>query len=256
MRSIWKGSISFGLVNIPIKLYSATEQSSLNLDMVDRRDMGKVRFRRFNETTGKEITWENIAKAYKLDGEYIMLEDEDFEAAAPEKSKIIEVNHFVKEDEIDSIFFENSYYAEPEKSGEKAYALLREALAKSNKVGLAQFVLRTAETLAVLKPMKNVLVLSKIRFAQEIRSTEELKVPPKSVVRPEEIKMALALINQYSQPFDIEKYKDEYSAALLKVIKDRAAGKKGKVRKLKVTHSTSENLMEQLKASLSKSKAS
>lgn len=256
MRSIWKGSISFGLVNIPVKLYSATQQSTLNLDMVDRRDMGKVRYRRINEATGKELTMENIGKAYNYNGEYILLDDDDFEAAAPEKSKIIEVNNFVKEDEIDTIYFENSYYVEPEKSGEKAYALLREALAKSGKVGLAQFVLRTAATLSVLKPVKDVLVLSKIRFAEEIRSAEELKVPQKNLVKPEELKMAMTLINQYSQAFDINKFKDEYSAALLKVIEERASGKKGKIRKLKITHTTTDNLMDQLKASLSKSKAS
>lgn len=113
MRAIWKGSINFGLVNIPVKLFSATQQSNLDLDMVDRRDMGKIHFKRVNENTGKEIEWENIAKAYLLDGEYIMLEDEDFEEAAPEKSKIIEVNHFVNENEIDTIYFENSYYVEP-----------------------------------------------------------------------------------------------------------------------------------------------
>lgn len=256
MRSIWKGSISFGLVNIPVKLYSATQQSTLNLDMVDRRDMGKVRFRRINESTGNELTMENIGKAYNYNGEYILLDDDDFEAAAPEKSKIIEVNNFVKEDEIETIYFENSYYVEPEKSGEKAYALLREALTKSGKVGLAQFVLRTAATLSVLKPMKDVLVLSKIRFAEEIRSAEELKVPPKNLVKPDELKMAMTLINQYTQAFDINKFKDEYSAALLKVIEDRASGKKGKIRKLKITHTTTDNLMDQLKASLTKSKAS
>lgn len=256
MRSIWKGSISFGLVNIPVKLYSATQQSSLNLDMVDRRDMGKVRFKRINETTGKEITMENIGKAYRYNGEYIMLEDEDFEAAAPEKSKIIEVNNFVKEEEIDTIFFENSYYIEPEKSGEKAYALLREALAKSGKVGLAQFVMRTSATLSVIKPKDTVLVLSKIRFAEEIRSSEELKVPAKTLVKPEELKMAMALINQYTESFNIDKYRDEYAASLMKVIEDRASGKKGKVRKLKVIPTTTDNLMDQLKASLSRSKAS
>lgn len=256
MRSIWKGSVSFGLVNIPVKLYSATQQSSLDLDMVDRRDMGKVRFKRINENTGKELTMENIGKAYRYNGEYILLGDEDFEAAAPEKSKIIEVNNFVKEEEIDTIYFENSYYMEPDKSGEKAYALLREAMAKSGKVGLAQFVMRTASTLAVLKPMKDVLVLSKIRFAEEIRSTEELKVPPKTLVKQEEVKMALALINQYTEPFDISKYKDEYAASLMKVIEDRASGRKGKVRKLKVAPTRTDNLMDQLKASLERSKAS
>lgn len=256
MKAIWKGSINFGLVNIAVKLYSATEQSTLDMDMVDRRDMAKVHFKRVNENTGKEIEWKNIGKAYLLDGEYIMLEDEDFEEAAPEKSKIIEVNHFIDETEIDTIYFENSYYVEPEKSGVKSYALLREALVKSGKVGVAQFVLRTSETLCVLKPLNDVLVLSKIRFAQEIRNTESLTLPPRSIVKQDELKMAITLINQYTTPFNIEKYKDQYSDALLRVIKARASGKKGKVRKLKETESHTQSLMEQLKASLSKSKIS
>jgi DNA end-binding protein Ku len=218
--------------------------------------MGKVRFKRINELTGKELTMEHIGKAYQFNGDYILLEDEDFEAAAPEKSKIIEVNNFVNEDDIDTIYFENSYYIEPEKSGEKAYALLREALAKAGKVGLAQFVLRTSATLSVLKPMKEVLVLSKIRFAEEIRNASELKLPPKNIVKAEELKMAVALINQYASPFEIDKYKDEYAAALMKVIEDRASGKKGKVRKLKITPTRTDNLMDQLKASLEKSRAS
>ncbi|NEW82984.1 MAG: Ku protein [Mariniphaga sp.] len=256
MKAIWKGAISFGLVNIPVKLYSATEQSNLDLDMVDSRDMAKIHFQRVNENTGKEVKYENIAKAYMLDGTYIMLDDEDFEAAAPEKSKIIEVNHFIDEDEIDTIYFENSYYVEPEKSGEKAYALLREALTKSGKVGIAQFVLRTVEALTVIKPLDNILVLSKIRFAQEIRSRDEFKLPSKSVVKPAELKMALSLINQYTQPFNIEKFKDEYANALLKVIKAKASGKKGKVRKLTLVPDKTGDLMQQLKASLSKTKAS
>jgi DNA end-binding protein Ku len=134
--------------------------------------------------------------------------------------------------------------------------LLREALAKSGKVGLAQFVMRTAATLSVIKPKDTILVLSKIRFAEEIRSTEELKVPPKNIVKQEELKMAMALINQYTDTFNIEKFRDEYAASLMKVIEDRASGKKGKIRKLKVTPTTKDNLMEQLKASLTKSKAS
>lgn len=256
MRAIWKGSISFGLVNIPVKLYSATQQSNLNLEMVDKRDMGKVRFKRVNENTGQELTMENIGKAYEYNNQYILLEDEDFEAASPEKSKVIAISNFVKEEEIDTIYFENSYYLEPEKSGEKAYALLREALAKSGKVGLAQFILRTSETLSVLKPMKDVLVLSKIRFAEEIRSKEELKLPAKSIVKSEELNMALALVNQYTETFDIKKYRDEYAAALLKVIEERASGRKGKIRKMTVAYSSSDSLMEQLKASLARSKAS
>lgn len=256
MRSIWKGSISFGLVNIPVKLYSATQQSNLDLDMVDKRDLGKVRFRRINENTGQELPAEQIGKAYMYNGEYILLGDEDFEAAAPEKSKIIEISNFVREDEIDTIYFENSYYLEPEKSGEKAYALLREAMKKSGKVGLAQFVLRTASTLSILKPKNDVLVLSKIRFAEEIRSTEELKLPIKSLIKPAELDMALTLIDQYTEKFDISKYRDEYAASLLKVIEERASGKKGTVRKLKVTYANTDNLVDQLKASLARKKAS
>ncbi len=256
MRAIWKGSIGFGLVNIPVKLYAATQQSSLDFDLVDKRDMGKVRYKRINENTGEELASENIGKAYMLNGEYILLEDEDFEAAAPDKSKLISINNFVKEDEIDTIYFENSYYLEPEKSGEKAYSLLREAMVKSGKVGLAQFILRTSETLSILKPKDDVLVLSKIRFAEEIRNTDELKLPSRSVTKPEEVKMALELINQYTEPFDIGKFRDEYSAALLKVIEERASGKKPKVRKLTVTYAKTDNLIDQLKASLEKKKAS
>lgn len=256
MKAIWKGAISFGLVNIPVKLYSATQSSGLDLDMVDTRDMARIRYQRVNENTGKEIKWEQIGKAYMYHDQYVLLEDEDFEAAAPEKSKVIAVNHFIDEVEVDSIYFENSYYVEPDKSGERAYALLREALAKSGKVGIAQFVLRSTEALTVLKPSGNILVLSKIRFAEEIRSTKEFKLPPKTLVKPAELKMATTLINQYSGKFNIEKYKDEYASALLKVIKAKASGKQRKVHKFKTTTTKTENLMDQLKASLSKSKAS
>jgi len=254
MKAIWKGAISFGLVNIPVKLYSATQQSSLDLDMVDHRDMSHIRFKRVNEDTGKEVTWEHIAKAYKLKNDYVLLEPEDFEAAAPEKSKIIQVDHFVDESEIDTIFFENSYYIEPEKSGVRAYALMREALKKAKKVGIAQFVLRTAETLTVLKPRGEVLVLSKIRFAQEIRDTDELSLPAASLVKPNELKMAMSLIKEYTTAFNIEKFKDEYAASLLKIIQSKAKGKKTVVPKLKVVRGKSDEIMSQLKASLSKNK--
>lgn len=256
MKAIWKGAINFGLVNIPVRLFSATQQSNLDLDMVDNRDMGKIRFHRVNENTGREVKWENIAKAFLYKGDYVMLEPEDFEEAAPEKSKVIEVNHFVDQAGIDTIYFENSYYIEPEKSGLRPYALLREALAKSGKVGIAQFVLRTAEVLAVLKPLANILVLSKIRFAEEIRSTSDFNLPSKSTVKPAELKMALSLIDQYTSSFNIEKFKDKYADALRKVIKAKASGKKRKVHKLKVVHTKSGDLMEQLKASLAKRKAS
>ncbi len=253
MRAIWKGTIGFGLVNIPVRLYSATEQSRLDLDMVDVRDMAHIHYKRVNEDTGKEVEWDNIGKAYQLDDRYILLDDEDFEQASPEKSKTIQINHFVNEDEIDTIYFENSYFLEPEKSGERAYRLLLEALKKSKKVGLSQFVMRTLETLAVIKPMDEVLVLSRIRFAQEIRSYDELKIPS-SKIKKEEMEMAMDLIDRYSTDFKIDKFKDEYSSELLKIIKEKAkkpAAKKGRA-KMKVVHKKSGDLLEQLKASLHK----
>jgi DNA end-binding protein Ku len=252
MKAIWKGSIGFGLVNIPVKLYSATQQSTLDLDMLDKRNMGKIHFQRVNEETGREVNWEDIGKAYKLNGKYIMLDDEDFENASPEKSKIIEVNNFVNESEVNTIYYENSYFAEPEKSGYKAYNLLREALSKTGKVGIAQFVLRTAEVLSVLKPYGKILVLSRIRFAEEIRDSGEIKAPTKSRVKTEELKMAVRLIEQYSQKFNISKFKDSYSASLLKVIKAKAKGKKFTQKTEEKKTSDSSDLMEILKASLKK----
>ena len=256
MKAIWKGSIGFGLVNIPVKLYSAIEQSNLDLDMVDRRDHARIRFQRVNENTGREVKWENIAKAYSLKNDYVILDEADFEEAAPEKSKIIEVNQFVDESEIDSVYYETSYFVEPEKNGAKAYSLLLAALTKSGKVGVAQFVMRTSEALTVLRPYGKILLLSRLRFAEEVRSAEELTGGSISSVKPQELKMALSIIKQYSKKFNIEKYKDEYSAQLLKLIKAKAAGKRPTVRKLKVAHRKSDDLMEQLKQSLGKKKVS
>src|SRR5215469_9218775 len=134
MRSIWTGAIGFGLVNIPIKLYSATQGSELDLDMLDKKDHANIRFKRVNEQTGKEVAWDNIVKGYKLDDRYVVLTDEDFQKASPEKSKIIEIKEFVLESEVDGIYYETPYYLEPEKSGGKAYILLRDALEKTGKV--------------------------------------------------------------------------------------------------------------------------
>jgi len=258
MRAIWTGAIGFGLVNIPVRIFSATQDSNLDLDMLDKKDHAKIRFKRVNEESGKEVTWENIVKAHDYNGKYIVLDDEDFQKASPEKSKIIEIMEFVKEDEIQSIYYETPYYLEPQKSGVKAYALLREALKKSGKVGVGNFVMRTKESLCVLKPMESAILLQGIRFAQEVRSMEELDIPGKSTVSPAEMKMAIALIDQLSSTFDISKYKDTYSAELLKVIHAKAKGKKLEPAPMRVVHSKSRDLMDQLKESLSvkKKKAS
>jgi DNA end-binding protein Ku len=256
MRSIWTGAIGFGLVNIPIKLYSATQDSELDLDMLDKKDHANIRYKRVNENTGKEVPWENIVKGYNLDGKYVVVDDDDFKKAAPEKTKIIEIKEFIDIAEIDSIFYEVPYYLEPDKSGAKAYILLRDALQKTGKVGFGSFVMRNKEELVVIKPYENLLVLNRIRWAQEIRSTEEIKIPA-GESKPAEMKMAIELIKQLSGPFDIEKYKDTYSDELLKLIKAKAKG--GKVKSpLRVVHTTkSTDLLSQLQASLKgKKKAS
>jgi DNA end-binding protein Ku len=253
MRAIWTGAIGFGLVNIPVKLYSATQSSSLDLDMLDKKDHSNIKFQRVNEKTGKEVAWENIVKGYKYNGDYVILTDEDFQKASPEKSKVIEIAQFVKQEEIDTIFYETPYYLEPEKTGAKAYALLRDALEKSGKVAIGTYVMRTKEAIGLIKPMGKVLVLNKIRFAEEVRNYQDLKIPDETA-KPNELKMALALIDQLSGTFAIENYVDTYTAELMKMIEAKATGKSVKAPAMKVVHSKSADLMEQLKASLSTGK--
>lgn len=256
MRAIWSGAIGFGLVNIPVKLFSAIEPSELSLDMLDKKDHANIKYQRINANTGKEVPWGNIVKGYKLEDRYVVLSEEDFQRASPEKNKIIEINEFVEEQEIDSIYYETPYYLQPDKSGVKAYALLRDALKKSGKVGLGSFVLRNRESLVIIKPQEDILVLEKIRFAEEIRDASDIKVPAANN-KPAELKMAMQLINQLTHDFDIKRYKDSYSDKLMKVIKDKAKGKKTTKSPLRVVHSRSRDLMAQLKASLGgKKKAS
>ena len=250
MRPIWTGAIGFGLVNIPVKLYSATQSSNLDLDMLDKKDHSNIKFVRVNEKTGKEVTWENIVKGYKINENYVVLDAKDFEAASAKKTKTIEISDFVKEDEISSIYYETPYYLEPDKSGARAYELLRQALQKTGKVGIATFVMRSKENLAILKSTKDLIVLNKIRFEEEIRDFKDLALPEKTAVKAAELQMAVTLINQLTGKFDIYQYKDTYTAELLKLIHAKSKGEKIKVPQMKVVHSKAKDLMAQLKASL------
>ena len=198
MRAIWSGAIGFGLVNIPVKLYSAVQNSELDLDMLDKKDHANIKYQRVNANTGKEVPWGNIVRGYKVDDRYVVLTDDDFKAESPEKTKIIEILEFINEQDIDSIYYETPYYLQPEKSGAKAYALLRDALKKSGKAGLGSFVMRNRESLVVIKPQDGILLLNKIRFAEEIRSAEEILTPDNVEVSKKELDMGLALINQYA----------------------------------------------------------
>jgi len=250
MRSIWTGSITFGLINIPIKLFSAIKESHLEMNMLDKKDYSNIKFKRVNENTGKEVAYDDIVKGYKLNNQYIVLEDSDFEAAEAEKNKAVEIMNFVDEKEIDPIYYEQPYYLEPDKGASKAYALLRDALQTSGKVGVGTIVLRNKESLVILKSYKNVIVLNRIRFQEEIRNTTQLQLPPLSETNTKEMDMAIKLVDQLTEKFNIANYKDNYTAKLLEIIKDKAKGKKQIAPKLKVVHKQSDDLMAMLKASL------
>lgn len=257
MKAIWNGAIGFGLVNIPVKIYSATETTKLDLDMLDKSDFSNIRFKRVNENTGKEVKWENIVKGYLVDDKYIVLDEEDYEAASPEKTKILSIDQFVKEVEVDSMYFETPYYLEPQKNGENAYRLLLKALEKTAMVGIGTFVLRDSAAIGMIRPYNDdILVLNRLRFDQEIRDYSDLKIPAQKAPKPAELKMAVSLIEQLSLEFDPAMYKDTYSDELMKIIKQKAKGKNVKAQKAQPAKEGKViDLMAQLKASLNTSKS-
>lgn len=251
MRAIWSGSIGFGLVNIPVRLFSATKESRLDLDMLDKKDHSNIRYARINVSTGKEVAWEDVVKGYKYNDNYVELNDEDFAQASPKKSKMIDISEFTAEENIDTTYYDTPYYLEPVKGGEKAYVLLREALKHAGKVAIGEYVMRTKENLCLLKPQRDMLLLLKLRFTEEIRDYGDLNIPKDIEVRPAELKMAEALINQLTpKKFTLDKYKDTYDEELMKIIEAKAKGKKVPHPKFKIVHGKGKDLMEQLKASL------
>ncbi len=259
MRSLWTGVISLGLVNIPVKMFSAVQDSSLDLDMLDERDLSNIKFKRVNANTGKEVPYKSIVKGYPYHNKYVVLEEADFESADAKKTKTIEVINFVDQNEIDPIYYEQPYYLEPDKTGAKAYGVIRDALQSSGRVGVATFVMRNKETLAVLKPMDKVLVLNRIRFEEEIRDTGDLQLPALTRGKSKEKEMAQRLIDELTEHFDIARYKDTYTAKLMKIIQYKAkTGKRPKAPKMKVTYKQDQDdLVSMLKASLGgKKKAS
>jgi DNA end-binding protein Ku len=249
MHTIWKGSLGFGLVNIPVRLYSATDESTLPFVSLDKNDHGKIRYKKVNEQTGSEVAYTDIVKGYKVGDEYVIVEEEDFKKATPDKQDHLEIVQFVQEKEIDAVYYEKPYYLAPEKGGAKAYALLRDALKKEDKAALGPLVYHKREWICLVKPQGDILVLHRLRFAEEIRSTGEIVVP-KADIKGEELKMASMLINQLTKPFNPEQFKDEYTDKLLKVIEAKAGGKQTPVKPMKVVHSATEDLMQKLKASL------
>jgi DNA end-binding protein Ku len=222
-RPIWTGSIDFGLVNIPVKLYPAQTSNRLDFDLLDKRDFSRVRYRRVNEKTGQEVKWDQIVKGYQYDkGEYVAVTDKDFEQANVEATQSITILDFVDTGAISSQYYDTPYYLEPLKNGRRAYALLREVLQKTGKIGIAKVVLRTRQHLAALVPQGPLLVLNTLRYPRELRDASRLDLPQsvdkKAAVSSQEVKMAEQLVGSMTGEWQPDKYRDEYHDDLLKLI--------------------------------------
>ena len=227
-RAIWKGSISFGLVNIPIGLYPATRKEELRFRLLRKTDLSPVNYKRVAEKDGKEVPWDQIVKGYEYEkGKFVVLKDEDFERVDLEATQTVDIQDFVDLDEIDPMFFYKPYYLEPQKGGDKAYALLRDSLEQKKKVGIAKVVIKTRQYLAGVKPEDGALVLELMHFADELADTTKLDIPKKVEVGKRELNMATALIDGMSAKWNPEKYKDDYREALMEVIEEKveAGGK-------------------------------
>lgn len=221
MRAIWKGAISFGLVNIPIGLYPATRKEELKFRLLRGSDLSPVNYKRVAEADGKEVPWAEIVKGYEYEkGKFIVLKEEDFARVDIEATQTVDITDFVELEQVDPIFFYKPYYMEPEKGGDKAYALLRDALIDSERIGIAKVVIKTRQYLAAVKPAKKGLVLELMHFADELVDASEMKIPDKHV-GPKELQMARALIDSMSGDWEPAKYKDDYKEALEKVIEEK-----------------------------------
>ena len=230
-RPLWKGAISFGLVHIPVVLSSAENRNSFDLTMLDRRNMKPVGFKRYNKETEKEVGWDDIVKGYEYEKErYVVLTDEDFKRANVEATQTVDIVAFVDSEEVAPTYFETPYYLAPDKRGEKGYALLRETLKATNKIAIATVVIRTRQYLAALIPSGNVIVLNTLRYKNELKSAKDLEVPSSNLkasgVSPREIAMAKKLVDEMTDQWKPERYRDTYHDDLMKMINKRIkAGK-------------------------------
>src|SRR5256714_2423009 len=228
MRAIWKGSISFGLVNIPIALYPATRKEELKFRLLRNSDLSPVNYKRVAEKDGKEVPWEQIVKGYEYEkGKFVVLSEKDFQRVDLEATQTVDIQDFVDVDEIDPMYFYKPYYLEPQKGGDKAYVLLRNVLAATKKVGIAKVIIKTRQYLAGVKALKHALVLELMHFAEELSDAEKLNVPKSMEPGKREVDMAKALVESMASKWNPDKYKDDYRDALLEVIEEKveAGGK-------------------------------
>ncbi len=230
MATIWKGAITFGLVNIPVELRPAVRTDRLSFRMLHGEDMAPVKYERVCSADGEPVPWSEIVKGYEYaKGKFVVMTPEDFEQAKLEKSKTIDILDFAKDDEIDPRFFDTPYYLLPTKGGEKAYALLREAVRRCGTVGIGKIIVREKQHLAAIKVVGEALVLETMRFADELIDVKELSFPSSDIVRPQELEMAEQLVSNLAEPFDPSKYTDDYRSNLMRIIKAKMKGKKVKL---------------------------
>ena len=225
MRAIWKGHISFALVTIPVSLFSATKRNEISLHYLHKGDLSPVSYKRFCDAENREVAWEDLTRGYEYEkGQYVEITDDDLDKADVELTKTIQVLEFVNESEIDPVYFDKPYYLEPQKGGERAYALMRDALAQSGKVGIARVVLKSREHLAAVKPVGKMILLGMMRFAHEIVDPSGLQLPDVSVPAGKEMDLARTLIDSMTDTFEPSKYKDDYHDKVLAIIQAKIEG--------------------------------
>jgi DNA end-binding protein Ku len=253
MAAIWKGSLTFGLVNIPVELKTAVRADHISFRLLHKDDLSPVKYERVCQAEGEPVPWNEIVKGYEYEkGKFVVLTDEDFKTAALEQSKTIDILDFVKEDEIDPRYFETPYYLVPSKGGEKPYALLREAIRQTGSVGIGKIIMRQTQHLVGVKVVGDALVLEIMRFANELVDAKEFSFPSREAIRPQELQMAEQLVANLAEQFDPNRYTDEYRANLMKIIKAKMKGKKVKLEEPEGEAPDSDvlDLMSRLRASL------
>jgi DNA end-binding protein Ku len=251
-RAIWKGSIAFGLVNIPVELYSAVRDHRPKLRLLHAKDESPVQYERICRTEGKPVAWEELVKGYEYEkGQFVVITKEDFKTAAVQKTKTIDILDFVSTEEIDERFFETPYYLQPSKGGERAYALLREALRESGRIGISKIILREEQHLAAVEVIDDALVLTMMRFADELADLSDFHFPARNGIRPAELKIARQLVDNLAASWDPSKYTDEYRDNLMRVIQAKLKGKKPRLKEAQTPRQAEVvDLMARLKASL------
>jgi DNA end-binding protein Ku len=251
-RAMWKGAIAFGLVNIPVELYSAVREHRPRFRMLHAKDESPVHYERVCQADGKPVAWEDLVKGYEYEkGRFVVLTKDDFKTAALEKTRTIDILDFVDPKEVDERYFETPYYLQPGKGADRVYALIREAIRESGKIGVAKIILREAQHLAALEAIGDALVLTMMRFADELAELEDFSFPSAGGIRPAELKMARQLVESLSATWDPEKYTDEYTANLMRVIQGKLKGKKPRLQEAETPQQTEViDLMSRLRASL------